>query len=147
MKDNKVFYKMTLHPSEEGLSIYTSEYFLVHETPCFYFAVDNNFKVYSSPEFLTDGETIHQSFKRRGVNIHKFSKTCSRFAFTTKEGAYKHLVLLKRHQLSHLVRNIEVLRMFLSFNANKGFGGLDAVGGLLVVPESQDMIFENFTFD
>jgi len=143
----KELYRMTLHPSECGLSVWTDTYLSVHETPCYHYVIRDWDKQSTAKLFIKEGESVYQSLKRRGCTMRKVHKESSRFAFDTKEKAFKQLVFIKGRHLEHMVRDIQFLKSFLKFSENNGLSDLESSGGLLTVPDTRDLVFANLTFD
>lgn len=138
----KTFYRMKLIPTESGLTIWTDEYYSVHETPCYHFCI---------AEWLRASYEIanhdYKSLKKRGVKLKKIAKLGSRFAFETKEQAFNNLIYLKGRQLMHMKRDMEFLKTFLEFNDTKGFNDLEEKYGSLVVPGTKPLVLNHFNFD
>ena len=142
----KEFYKMKLVPTEGGLSVWTNTYFSVHETPCFYFCV-SDWQITSVPTHCRGTEAGYEMLKNRCVKFKRIAKINSRFAFETKELAYNNLVYLKKLQLGHLNRDIELLGAFISFNEKKGMTDLSNEHGQLFVPNTSELVLNHYNFD
>lgn len=127
---------MQLIPSEQGLEIRTSEYYSIRETPCYHFCLDEfNFSRYKS---LTSVGIANVYPTKR------IAKNNSRFAFETKEEAYKHLVYLKRKQLSHLDRQAAFIHAFERFQE---VGGDFESLGSGPIPDTFDLVHAYLIFD
>lgn len=142
----KELFRMKLNPTEGGLSVWTETYFSVHETPCYYFCVAD-WMISSVPALCRGTTAGYEMLKARGVKFKRVSKLNSRFAFETKELAYDNLVYLKKLQLGHLNRDIELLGAFMSFNENKGMTDLSSDHGQLFIPNTNELVNNHFNFD
>ena len=142
----KELFKMILTPTEGGLSVWTHSYFSVRETPCYYFCV-TDWQITSVPIHCRGTEIGYEMLKARGVKFKRIAKLNSRFAFETKELAYDNLVYLKKLQLGHLNRDIELLGAFISFNENKGMTDLSNQHGQLFVPNTNELVLNHFNFE
>ena len=140
-------YSMKMIPTEGGLQIWTNEFVSVHETPCYYFCVRDWQLGHVNTVLVRDGETMIQSLRRRNVRIKKIAKENSRFAFKTKEEAYKQLVYMKNRQMMHLKRDVEFLSVFLRFSKNSEYKDLAGNGNNLFVPDTDNLVREHYVFD
>ena len=143
----KEFYRLSVNYEEHGLGFWITTYFSLHETPCYYYCVEEFAKLILSHESLRDGETIYQLAKRKGVRLHRIHKTCSRKAFDTKEKAYKNFMFLKRRQLTHLKRDIKVVSRLLEFDESSSYSDLIHQDRTMLMPGTRKFIDENITFD
>ena len=144
---SKIFYKMRLVPSEQGLSIWTDRFYSVHETPCYHFCIAEWQRGFDVPALIKDGETAYQSLKRRGVKLRKVAKQNSRVAFEDREQAFKNLIYLKGRQLMHMKRDLEFLNAFLSFTKDNTLDDLQDVHSQLIVPKTKDLVLGHYVFD
>ena len=142
----KKFYKMKLIPTEGGLSVWANTYVSIHETPCYHYCIPDWNKGLLGV-VGDQKETLYEKAKARNIKVHKVHKTSSRFAFETKELAYENLLYLKKRQLIHLNRDIELLTKFLNFNEGAGYKDLDNSHGQLFVPDSDELVKEHYAFD
>tara|TARA_R110002020_G_scaffold475890_1_gene713759 strand:- start:23762 stop:24196 length:435 start_codon:yes stop_codon:yes gene_type:complete len=143
----KEFYKFSVNYDECGLGVWLSKYFSLHETPCYHYCVDEFSKVIIRNERPSDGESIAAFAKRKGVKIHKIHKTHSRKAFDTKEKAYNNFMYLKGLQLTHLQRDIKVIKELLRFNKDYKYSDLIDQGHSMLMPSTKSFVDENITFD
>ena len=105
-------YKMRLVPGESGLEIVTDEWFCIYETPCFYHCVPKWGYRYT----ISLGPVKEQKLYTRKTKILKrISKNSGRFAFDTRDKAFKHLKMLKGRQRMHLERELSFVKEFLSY--------------------------------
>ena len=141
------FYKMKLFPNEGGLCVHTEVYLSVHETPCFHFCIPEWRKNYISTRLLSEGVSAYEQLKKRSTKFKRIAKINSRFAFDTKEKAYDQLVFMKKRQLVHLNRDIELLGAFMSFNKKGGYNDLESDHGQAFVPGTNDLVHEHYAFD
>lgn len=136
---SKEFYKMRLIPTEEGLTVWTDTWISIHETPCFHYCIQEHNKSYLSAPMNIHGKPNLQVAKGYRLKIKRVDKRASRFAFDTKEGAFKHLQFLKRKQLNHMKRDISFIERFLS----------DTSDGVPVelISNTVDLVNGHFIFD
>lgn len=143
----KEFYKMKLFPIEGGLCVHTEVYLSVHETPCFHFCIPEWQKHYISTHLLSEGVSAHEQLKEIDVKLKRVAKINGRFAFDTKQKAYDQLLFMKKRQLIHLNRDIELLGAFISFNKESGYDDLQSEQGQSFVPETSELVHEHYAFD
>ena len=136
-KNQKIFYKKELHPSENGLQIFTRKWICIHETECFCFCIPEYDQGFYKVLKLK-GETDLACARRRKI-LKRISKQNSRFAFDSEEKALEHLRFLKKKQLSHMRRDIKFLELFLATPDENMSGDL--------IPDSKDLVEEYFIFD
>lgn len=136
-----LFYKMDLHPEEDGLNIYTHQFTSIHETPCFHFCVRTNELSYVKC-WLQEGEALLQCAKRKGNKIFRIDKKNSRIAFDTEQKAFENLQYRKQLQLRHMRRELEFCKEFLSKTEGKKFSDFSGP-----IPETQDLVLEYLRFD
>lgn len=132
----KILYKAYASDSNEGIEVDFGEWRCIHETKRFWFCVSR----YYQADWYTrlPNETELQLFKRVKVPIKKVHKESSRFAFETKEKAYKHLLFIKRKQIGHLERNLEMLKRFVEKSASLDLADLNCTDRpCFVVPDSK----------
>ena len=134
---NKVFYNMQLISTENGLEVWTRRYYSIRETPCYHFCIqDCNLRGYRG--LASIGIVKHR------YPIKRIAKENSRFAFKTKEEAYKHLCYLKHKQLHHLERQTAFIHAFKKFQ--DGGGTLESLDSK-PIPDTFDVVHEYLTFD
>ncbi len=143
----KTFYKMTLSPTEGGLSIWTDRFYSVHETKCYYFCIHQWEKVYINTHLLSEGVTAYEQLKNRKSKFKRIHKTCSRIAFDTKQEAYDSLIYRKKKHLEHINRDMKMISAFMKFNENSGYADLKSVHGQDFIPDTEDLVNECFIFD
>lgn len=137
----KVFYKMTMHPDEEGLRVFTKRFYSIHETPCFHYCVDESNYRRLRCYVMTTEPTLKDA-KKFNIKTRRIDKIGSRIAFETEEKAFAHLLFLKRRQLRHLERDTEFLKAFL--DKVKALDDLDAQR---VVPDTMDLVRQYLIFE
>ena len=143
----KKFYKMRMQVVLGGISVYTEEYYLVHETECFYFVIPE-WQLWQTKQTREDGETLYQFLKRKNVKVKRFGKGSGRFAFETKDDAFRHLKFLKRKQLAHMQRDIEFLKQFIGFTGDKMWHEMPkSPCGDPLVPDTGELVQSYFVFD
>jgi len=128
----KTFYKARLYPSESGLLVTFSKFYMIRETPCFYMCVSE----------MDKWRISTKSLPLTNKNIKRIHKTRGRFAFETKELAIEHLRMLKRKQIVHMNREIAFNECFL---ACENLPGEDGYG--VNVPNSKALVSEFVAFD
>ena len=143
----KEFYKFSIAPDFDGLSLWLHRYYSFHETPCYHYCVEEFSKNRVGDCFIVNGESMTKSLERRGVKVYRIHKTHSRKAFDTKEKAYENFMYLKKLQLGHIEKNISVLKKLIEFNENNSFSDLKDVGHAMMLPNTKDFINNIFTFD
>ncbi len=89
----KEFYKFSIAPDFDGLSLWLHRYYSFHETPCYHYCVEEFSKSSVSDCFIINNESMTKSLERRGVKVYRIHKTQSRKAFDTKEKAYEILCI------------------------------------------------------
>jgi len=143
----KEFYQFKMYPEESGVALWLNKFFSFHETECYHYCLPELMTNCNSSVFLNKGESMAQSLKRRGVKFYKIHKTCSRKAFDTKEKAYANFLFLKKRQLAHLQRDIEMVKIILKFSEDSKFSDLKDLGHCFELPNTQDFIASNYVFD
>lgn len=149
-----IYYKAKLHMAEPGMQVQFKEFHQIHETECYSYCVDDwNFPIPQSLKLV--GETDIKAAKRRGIKIHRIHKTSSRVAFDTKEKAFNQLVFLKRRQINHMKRDVDLFSYFLDRVKDDGMAVLKAEwyphklrnGDLYTLPDSTEKISRYYVFD
>lgn len=153
---DKVFFKMRLIPTEDGLKIWTDTFLAIHETSCYCFAIPEFARCFFTPALTLENETPYQYARRTKRKIHRISKENSRFAFETKEGAFQHLMFLKRKQLQHMKRDMSFIERFLTDAKGKQFddfrddkGWIDGAVGIpsKTLPGTKNLVHEHLVFE
>ncbi len=146
---NKVFYKARLAMTEEGMQVVFDKYHAIHETNCYFFCVRTwNYPI-PSP-LKKHGESDYQTAKRIKYKIIKVQKGCSRIAFETEDDAFSNLLFLKRRQIGHMKRDLDLLQFFLERVGGKGISALDRGvrwPEIYTLPNSQEKLCEYYVFD
>lgn len=146
------YFKAKLFYIETGVSVLFREFNEIHSTECYSYCVDNwNFPL---PQSLKkEGETDLQLAKRIGYKVIRIHKTGSRVAFKTKDEAFEHLKYLKRLQLGHMKREIDLLQYFIDQVANKELNFLQEDktkyhnGTIHTVKESVYIVSQHYHFN
>lgn len=147
MSEQKIFYKMRHAIDDQGIVVITKELMSVHESPCWYWCVEKRELGYIK-SFKLDGETLLQAAKRIRYKIYKVAKSGSRVAFDTLPKAFDHLMFLKRKQIGHMKRELEILEEF-----TKKADGIDIESikpgsyGERVIPDTFEVVNDNYLFD
>lgn len=143
----KKFYKMKMSFDPRGLSIFTEKYYLVHETECFYFVIPEC-QLWYTQEKRNEGESLYEFLKRKNVKVKKFRKNSGRFAFETKESAFRHLKFLKRKQLSHLKRDLEIVNLFIEKVGDKTYSEVsEGKPGHPIIHDTENLVNSHYIFD
>lgn len=143
----KEFFKFSIAPDFGDLSLWLHRYCSFHETPCYYYCVEEFSRGMVSDRFIVNGESMVKSLERRGVKVYRIHKTQSRKAFDTKEKAYQNFMFLKRLQLGHVERNISVLKKLIEFDERNSFSDLNDAGHAMLLPNTKGFVNNIFTFD
>lgn len=147
MKMSKEFYQLKLNPTEGGIVLWLNKFYSFHETPCYHYCMQEWQRNLVAPCFVKKSETIVQSLKRRGIKFSRIHKTQSRKAFDTKEKAYNNFIFLKKRHLSHLKRDIKMINEVLKFDDEKSFGDLEDYGHSFLIPNTNELVLEEYIFD
>ena len=132
-----ILYKKRLVSDESGLRVITDRYISIHETPCFHYCINSWNEGYYGLGRL-EGESELHCAKRKHISVKRIHKTCSRFAFSTEEKAFKHLKMLKSRQAGHIKRDLKFIEKFLKTDT------LDEKGHVV---GSKGLVHEYFNFD
>lgn len=135
-------FKKRLQAEEEGLVIRTEKWVCIHETPCFYFCVEDRRKSLVTNALKHTDETAIQAAKRLKF-LKRISKQNSRFAFVTEQAAMDHLRFLKRRQLMHMERETKFINLFLECEELEA----SRYDNSRRVPESRGLVREFLRFD
>ena len=119
------YYKARLVQDEDGSnSVWFDEWNVIYETKCF---------VYCLPDFvnLSEGswcdsqrigpETNSQLAKRLNLTLKRVYKQGSRFAFATKEEAFKRLKFMKSYHVRHLRHQLRCVEEFIQQSQGKTY--------------------------
>ncbi|WP_396180201.1 hypothetical protein [Flavobacterium sp.] len=147
-----MFYKAQLAMTEEGMQVLFEEFHPIHETKCYSYCVRGwNYPV---PLALKrKGETDLRAAKRMRYKITRIHKDCSRIAFATKEQAFKQLIFLKKRQINHMRRDIDLLTYFLERTSESGLQALTENttqynrGTIHTLPDSAEKLQQYYVFD
>lgn len=148
-----MFYKARLVMTEEGMQVQFQEFNCIHETECYAYCI-NSWSSVPSP-LKHEGETELQAAKRMKIKIFRIHKASSRIAFKTKELAFNQLVFLKRRQINHMKRDIDLFSYFLDRTADSGLSALKQEfypyklqgGDIHTLPESTEKLSQYYVFD
>lgn len=137
MKTEKILYQAKECETESGYEILFYQWVVERETPCYYFCVDARYKDLKITQ-----------------KIKKIHKTCSRFAFDTKQKALDNLIIKKKHQLWHAVRAKAVIGELLKHIEGKKVDDFKAVENqyynrieAIEIPGTKEIVNEWFIFD
>lgn len=146
----KTLYKKTLHPSECGMSIFTKKYVCIYETPCFYMCVQewNLFgSRFNQIKSCSDEKERSALAKKLNIKLKRIHKVNSRFAFVSEKDAFDHLVLLKRKQINHLKRDIELIEAFVDYANCNDISKIPDKHGFAAIPDTQEVVMSHYVFD
>lgn len=146
----KEFYKMRLTDSEDGLMVITDVFVSIHETPCFYYCIHASAKGFFNSVLMRKGETKLHYANRKNIKVRRIHKHGSRIAFETEDQAFDHLRMLKRKQINHMRRQIELNAAFI--DKCEGVSDLTDVYSSdickhRVIPFTDDLCKEYFLYD
>jgi hypothetical protein len=142
-----VFYKMTLWPTEMGLTLITHKYISIRETKHTHFCLAE-FEYSLNRCQQKPGESDWDTAKRRKIKPRRISKAGSRIAHPDEQAAFSHLIFLKRKQLQHMERDIEFINAFLQHADSKVEAGFEPDAyGRRVVPDTAALTNRHFNFD
>ena len=136
----KKLYKMFLGEDPQGLVVQTREFIVIHETECYFFYISSSNEYMLSTGLRNKGESEIQYARRKKI-VKRVQKGSFRSVFETKEKALEHLKFMKERQLSHMIRQKAFIDAFL--NCEK----LDDFCGMLLVPDTEDLVNEYLNFD
>jgi hypothetical protein len=150
----KRFYKARYVEDECGMAIRMSTLESIHETPCMHFCILVN-QVRQLDVFVKQGESkIKWLRKQKGLQwkLFRVHKDGSRIAFETEEKAIEHLIFLKRKQIQHLKRNLDLVQTFLNKvdEINSNGSVVDLLSdrfGCRRLPDTEDKVREYFVFN
>lgn len=137
IESQKVLYQAKESATLEGYKILFFQWNVERETPCYYFCSDARYKG-----------------KIGNLKLKKIHKTCSRFAFDTKQKALDNLIIKKKHQLWHAVRTKAVIGELLKHIDGKKVDDFKAVENqyynmidAIEIPDTEAVVNEWFIFD
>lgn len=150
------YYKARLVYSEEGMQVVFDILHSIHETQCYSYCLNRwnltNGEVH--PPLKREGESNFKAAKRLKYKIIRIHKGSSRIAFETKEKAFEQLLFLKRRQIGHMKREIDLLTYFLERVKDTGLATLEHEKSycgdgpqLYTLKESTDKLLEYYHFD
>lgn len=146
------YFKARLINSDEGMQVQFKELHSIHETNCYAYCVDSwNYPIPSQRK--KPGESDLQAAKRIGCKITRIHKEGSRIAFKSKDKAFQQLLLMKRRQISHMRRDIDLLSYFIDRVNEKGLSTLEEDptkyqnGTIHTLPNSTEKLLEYYVFD
>lgn len=144
---NTIFYKMRMGPEERGLIMTTRRFISIRETEHIHFCIDE-WNAGRITALALPGETPLKTAKRIGFKTYRINKSGSRIAFATEQQAFDHLILLKKKQLHHMRRDIELVTAFLGeVNAKTVDDFQPDQLRTRVVPGTDELVSQYFTFD
>lgn len=123
----KVFYKAVFSIEEcRGVGFVYKKFYCIRETDYVAWCLDEkSFTLLSARKRnQKDGESDYHFCKRDNIKLKKIYKQCGRFAFDTKEKAFKHLLMLKRKQLIHLRVDAAWISKFITLFGDVDFSAL-----------------------
>jgi len=147
MSDRNIFYKMRHAVDDQGIVILTKELVSIHESECWHWCVEKRCVGYIRSN-QKHSESMLQAAKRYGGKIYKVAKVGSRVAFNTEQKAFEHFMMLKRRQIDHMKREIEILE-----ELQKKAEGLDiqsissGVYGGRVIPNTHEVVNSHYLFE
>ncbi|MGE6778309.1 hypothetical protein ACQKFL_11780 [Vreelandella titanicae] len=149
MDSREVFYKMRTAIDEDGINVITTELVKIHDSNCWYWCIDKSRIGYVKTIADRNHEPMLKAAKRDKTKIYKVAKDgSSRVAFETPQQAFLHLMFLKRKQIGHMKREIEILEEF-----TKKAEGLDIESikpgsyGERVIPDTHEVVHNHYIFD
>lgn len=147
MDGREIFYRMRHAIDEQGINVITKKLVSIHESECWHWCVERSRVGYIRSRQRED-ESLLQAAKRGGAKIYKVAKEGSRVAFKTRPQAFDHLMMLKRKQINHMKREIEILEVLAEKAA-----GLDIESikpgryGERVIPDTHEVVHNHYLFD
>lgn len=144
------YYKALMSVERGGIYVKYLTFCCIHETPSFAYCVPEwDYPI--SCVLKRDGETDLQAAKRLGFKVHRVCKVGSRFAFATREAAFEQLCFLKRRQLNHLKRDIQMVSLFLEKTQGKRLNDLQELSGFSGVSHkiesTEELVNRYFAFE
>lgn len=156
----KTYYKARIGYQHEGTAITFEEYISVHETNGYAWCLPKwhheqlcNTVIYTRKP---DESPLQQAKRIWPKFLKRVSKGNSRFAFSTKEEAFKQLKFLKQRQLRHLQRDLDLLTDSLNKLGDKPLDSLlteqnktpDYLNqDSFVIPDTAGLVNRYFAFD
>ncbi|SEG21752.1 hypothetical protein [Marinobacterium lutimaris] len=147
---SKIYYKMTLAPAEEGMTITTKKFVSIHETPCFHYCVLERDRGFA--ELVINGKqysgTPLTRLKKCHIRVFRIDKVNSRIAFPTEQKAYEHLLFLKRKHIANMKRDMALVTAFLEESEGKQLDDFEKNDwGWPYAPGTQDLVHQHYAFD
>lgn len=136
---SKVFYRAYLYTTINGLEITFQEYFVIKETRCYYFCV-NNF-------WLKNSDNPIREAKKNGIKVSRIQKEGSRIAFETKELAFENLRFRTTYRIGHLERELKFKQTFLDKMENKSLSELEQYYSGYIIPDTKELTNSYYNFD
>lgn len=143
--NHQIFYRMSTHAEESGLTIFTEKFISIRETAHIHFCVsDHDYKrIFPAPS-----ESMLDAAKRTGhVKIKRIHKVGSRFASTSEEKAFERLKFLKMRQINHLKRDLALTEKFIELTEGKSIDEFEASGSFREIPDTTDLVNRFYRFD
>jgi len=147
-----IYYKAKLVMTEEGMQVVFHEMHQIHETECFSYCVDK--PRFPIPEVIKlSGESDLKAAKRLNMKIYRIHKKDSRIGFKNKDAAFKNLLFLKRKQINHMQRDIDLLSYFLERIGEKNHLAMkkelrgEYYGEVRTLPDSSEKLCQYYVFD
>lgn len=148
MSNHDVFYKMRTAVDEDGINVITTELVKIHDSHCWHWCIEKRRIGYVKGIAERNDESMLKAAKRNRDKIYKVAKEGSRVAFETPQQAFLHLLFLKRKQIGHMKREIEILEEFTSKSEGLDIESIRPGGyGQRVVPDTQEVVHNNYLFD
>lgn len=147
MAEQKIYYKMTLAPTEDGLSIRVRRWVSIRETLCMDYCVPESELQGVQIRSRIDNKTLFEAAKNEKY-CRRIHKTNSRIAFPTEQAALENLRFLKRRQLGHMERDQRFIQRFLDDTREKDIDDFPADRwGLRTLPDTDELVHEYYHFD
>lgn len=146
------YYKARLAYTPRGINVEMEEFKIIHETRCVAYCVnDYDYKIvcgYKKPD-----ESLMQAAKRLCRKVRHIHKSGSRIAQPTQEEAFNRLKFLKRRQIRHLKRELDLISLFSSKTQDADLSALQKndryTHDTYLVPDTEESvgIYYNFGWD
>lgn len=148
MSDQKIFYRMRHAIDESGINVITTELASIHESHCWHWCIDKRRIGCVRTIAERNEESMLKAAKRDKAKIYKVAKDGSRVAFETPQQAFLHLLFLKRKQIGHMKREIEILEEFASKADGLDIETIKLGGyGERVIPDTHEVVHNHYIFD
>lgn len=145
MANQITFYRMSAHPDESGLTIFTEKFISIRETEHMHFCVSDHHHKWISP---AQGESMFEAAKRTGhVKIKRIHKVGSRFASASEAEAFERLKYLKGRQINHLKRDLALTEKFIELTDGKSVDDFESSGNFREIPGTADLVNSFYRFD